>query len=153
MNIKLLSLLLAFLTSIAITFSACGGDDPDPLTPAMTAKVTTPVLGTADFTATTILGSISGNLINISGAATGKSITLSLNNNGTTGVSNITTTGPAFATYIEGTNSYTATSGTIDIDTWDTTAKTITGTFSFDAQTGVGAAKDITEGTFATTYP
>ena len=153
MNFKTLSLLFSLLLSISLVFSACSDkSDPDPITPSMSATVTTPVVGNSDFTATTVVASVSGNLLNISGAATGKSLTLSLTNDGTVGVRNITTTGPTFATYIEGTNSYTGTTGTVDIDTWDTSAKTITGTFSFTAQTGIGTTKNLSEGSFAATY-
>jgi hypothetical protein len=151
---KYISLVFTLLIAVSILFTACGEDDPivEPVTDAMTAKVTTPAIGTANFTATTISATTSGTLLNISGAVSGKSMTISITNNGTTGTRAFAVAGPAFATYIDGTQSFTASSGSITIATWNTTEKTITGTFQYDAQTGTGAGRSITEGTFAANY-
>ncbi len=152
MTPKIFALLFAWLFVVSVAFTACKDEEPDPVEPNMSATVTTPVVGTSNFTATTVVATIQGSTLSITGTAAGSNVTLSFADNGTTGIRNIAVAGPAYATYTESTNSFTGTTGTIDIDTWDTTAKTITGTFEFTAQTGVGTTKTLSEGSFAAAY-
>ncbi len=131
--------------------SACKDDDDtdnNNNTPSMTAKV-----GSTSFTASSITAVATSNVVAITGTSGTSIIALGLPL-GATGQQNITlTSAPTTAIYTEGSTVYTGYTGSINVSSWDTTNKTVKGTFSFSAQIlTTGAEKVITEGTFTATY-
>lgn len=131
-----------------------GGTDPDPAAESFGAKVN----GTA-FSATTTNVSIVGNILVINAiegsGTTAKVILLSMPSDIAAGAyqfeesaDNVT------ATYSQQLSLFLANKGTLTITEHNTTAKTIKGSFSFEApETGGGLGKaDVTEGSFSLSY-
>ena len=128
------------ITGCEETPSSSGSD------PVMRATVD----GTTWSAGNNVDGTVFSQLKSITGTAgDGSSITLDLENVTSTGSVDIDG-GNIKANYIEGSSTYTAPSGTINITELDA-QNNISGTFSFEGETGAGNPVSVTSGSFSTT--